>query len=302
MPTVLMAMGTTSPVSPDAAAAVIIPHYNDVARLERCLRALMENDRAGVEIIVVDNGSTQSLEAVRQAFPDIRFIVEPEKGAAAARNRGVAETRAPLLFFIDADCVAAPDWLETARRVAPMADLIGGRVDIFDETPPPRSGAEGFEAVFAFNFRNYIEVQGFTGAGNLVTRRDVFEDVGGFRGGVSEDLDWSKRAVAMGYRLIYRDDLVVSHPSRSDWAALRHKWRRMTQELFATSGTDARARLRWGLRALAMPASALVHMPRVLFSPQLDGAGERWCAALTLVRLRLLRIAWMLQQAAGRSI
>lgn len=286
--------------TPDA--AVIIPHYNDVTRLRRCLDALMANDHAGVEIIVVDNGSTESLDGVIPAFPGIRFVTEPEKGAAAARNRGVRETTAPLLFFIDADCVAAPDWLSVARRVAPMADLIGGRVDVFDETPPPRSGAEGFEAVFAFNFRNYIEVQGFTGAGNLVTRRDVFEDVGGFRGGVSEDLDWSKRAVAMGYRLIYRDDLVVSHPSRSDWAALRHKWRRMTQELFATNGKTPRARLYWGLRAMAMPASALVHLRKVLFSPKLNGAGEKIRAALTLIRLRCQRMVWMLRQALGFSI
>lgn len=283
-------------------AAVIIPHYNDVIRLEICLDALMENDRTGIDIIVVDNGSTQSLDAVRSAFPECRFVVETEKGAAAARNRGVSETTAPLLFFIDADCVAAPDWLETARRVAPMADLIGGRVDVFDETPPPRSGAEGFEAVFAFNFRNYIEVQGFTGAGNLVTRYDVFEDVGGFRGGVSEDLDWSNRAVAMGYHLIYRDDLVVSHPSRSDWEALRHKWHRMTRELYATNGTDPRARLCWGLRALAMPASALVHLLKVLSSPKLNGAGERVRAAITLFRLRGQRMIWMLRQSLGLSI
>lgn len=298
-----MAMAMTTATSKLASeAAVIIPHYNDVVRLERCLGALMENDRTGTEIVVVDNGSTQSLDAVIRAFPDIRFVVEPEKGAAAARNRGVVETSAALLFFIDADCVAAPDWLETARRVAPMADLVGGRVDVFDETPPPRSGAEGFEAVFAFNSRKYIASQGFSVTANLVTRRDVFEDVGGFRSGVSEDLEWSKRAVAMGYRLIYRDELVVSHPSRSDWTALKHKWRRLTQELFATSGTDARARLRWGLRALVMPASALVHIPKVLSSPKLDGAGERWRAVLTLVRLRLLRMRWMLSQAAGRAI
>jgi GT2 family glycosyltransferase len=294
-----MAMATSS-TRPDA--VVIIPHYNDVTRLTRGLKALMANDRTGVEIVVVDNGSTQSLDAVMQAFPQVRFLVEPEKGAAAARNRGVAETDAPLLFFIDADCVAAPDWLVTARRVAPLADLVGGRVDVFDETPPPRSGAEGFETVFAFNFRNYIEVQGFTGAGNLVTTRAVFEDVGGFRNGVSEDLEWSKRAVAMGYRLIYRDELVVSHPSRSDWTALRHKWRRMTQELFATNGTDLRGRLRWGLRALAMPVSALVHMPKVIRNPKLAGAGERARAGLTLVRLRLLRMGWMLRQAIGGRI
>lgn len=294
-----MSMGTdTTPLT----AAVIIPHYNDVGRLERGLSALMENDRTGVEIVVVDNGSTQSLDAVRQAFPEVRFVVETEKGAAAARNRGVAETSAALLFFIDADCVAAPDWLKTAHRVSHLADLVGGRVDVFDETPPPRSGAEGFEAVFAFDFHNYIEVQGFTGAGNLVTRRDVFEHVGGFRGGVSEDVDWSKRAVAMGYRLIYREELVVSHPSRSDWAALKHKWRRVTRELYATNGTDLRARLRWGLRALAMPLSVLAHLPKVLASPKLDGAGERWRTVVALARLRLLRMSWMLRQAAGGAI
>lgn len=285
-----------------ADAAVIIPHYNDVPRLTRCLASLAENECSRVEIVVVDNGSTHSLEAVRQAFPEIRFVIETEKGAAAARNRGVRETRAPLLFFIDADCVAAPDWIKVAFKVAPRADLIGGRVDVFDETPPPRSGAEGFETVFAFNFKRYIEVQGFTGAGNLITRRDVFEDVGEFRGGVSEDLDWSTRAVAKGYRLVYEDSLVVSHPSRQDWAALRHKWHRITQEMCATNGTDAKARVRWALRGLMMPASALVHLPKVLFSAKLNSPGERLHASATLFRLRLLRMVWMLRQGFGLPI
>jgi len=292
-------MGTDT-ATPDA--AVIIPHYNDVTRLRRCLKSLMENDRTRVEILVVDNGSTQSLEEVQAAFPEIRFLTETEKGAAAARNLGVRESTAPLLFFIDADCVAAPDWLTKAREVAPLADLIGGRVDVFDETPKPRSGAEAFETVFAFNFKNYIEVQGFTGAGNLVTTRDVFEAVGEFRGGVAEDVDWSKRAVADGYRLIYREDLVVSHPSRSDWPALRHKWHRTTQEMCATNGSSLGARARWGLKALAMPASAVVHLPKVLTSSKLDGMGEKLRGALTLFRLRLQRMIWMLRQTLGLSI
>lgn len=283
-------------------AAVIIPHYNDVVRLDRCLASLTAGDLSGVDIVVVDNGSSQSLEALRVAFPMVRFFIEPEKGAAAARNRGVRETTAPVLLFIDADCLAAPDWLAMARLVQPRADLIGGRVDVFDETPPPRSGAEAFEAIFAFNFRNYIEVQGFTGAGNLVTRRDVFEDVGGFVNGVSEDRDWSMRAVAKGYRLIYEDGLVVSHPSRSDWPALRHKWHRMTRELCASNGSAPKDRLRWGLRALAIPPSAVAHLPKVLFSPKLNGGGERLRAAVTLIRLRLLRMVWMLRQALGLSI
>ena len=282
--------------------AIIIPHYNDVARLGRCLAALMENDLAGCEILVVDNGSTQSLAELRAAFPAVRFVTETERGAAAARNRGVAETTAPLLMFIDADCVAAPDWVSVGRAVAGKADLIGGRVEVFDEPPPPRSGAEAFEAVFAFDFRQYIEVQGFSGTGNLITRREVFEDVGPFRGGVSEDRDWSFRATAKGYRLTYEDGLRVGHPSRADWAALRGKWRRITQEMFGQTGGGAMARLKWALKGLLMPASILAHLPKVLTSPALSGPRERWRAALTLARLRLLRMVWMLRQAAGLEI
>ena len=242
------------------------------------------------------------LDEVQSQFPDIRFVTEPEKGAAAARNRGVAETTASQLMFIDADCVPAPDWVRVGRAVAGKADLIGGRVEVFDETPPPRSGAEAFEAIFAFDFRHYIEVQGFSGTGNLITRRDVFANVGPFRGGMSEDRDWSFRATAKGYRLIYEDGLRVGHPSRQDWPALRGKWRRITQEMFGQTGGGARARLKWALKGLMMPLSILAHLPKIVQSPALSDPRDRWRAAVTLLRLRLLRMVWMLRQAAGLDI
>ncbi len=289
-------------MSTAATDAVIIPHYNDLPRLERCLQALRENDLTGTEIIVVDNASPVSLNDMQQAFPEVRFVVEPQKGAAHARNRGVAETTASRLFFIDADCVPAPDWLAVGRQIADRADLIGGRVDVFDETPPPRNGAEAFEAVFAFNFRRYIEVQGFSGAGNLLTRRDVFDAIGGFINGVSEDREWTMRAVARGYSLIYEDRFQVSHPSRQNWPALRAKWRRTTQEAYQLNGTGVGARLRWALRGLAMPASAVAHTPKVLSSDKLASSGEVLRAISTLFRLRCQRMLWMLRQAAGGNI
>jgi len=294
---------TTAIPTPDAPdIAVIIPHYDDPARLRRCLAAMAENEIGRAEILVVDNASPRPPEAVRAEFPAVRFLTETEKGAGPARNRGVAESRAPVLAFIDADCVPAPDWLATARAAAVRADLVGGRVSVFDETPPPRSGAEAFEAVFAFDFRSYIKKKGFSGAGNLVTHRRVFEAVGGFRNGISEDTEWTMRAVAAGHRLVYEDGLRVGHPSRADWPALRGKWRRLTQEAFATTGGGTSARLRWAAKALAMPASALVHLPKLLASPRLDGPGERLRGAATLMRLRLLRMVWMLRQAAGGRI
>ena len=282
--------------------AVIIPHYNDVARLARCLDALMRSDTTGAQIVVVDNGSTDSLDAVRCAHPAVRFVTEPQKGAAAARNRGVLETTAPHLFFLDADCVPAPDWLAVAQSAVLRADLVGGRITVFDETPAPRNGPQAFETVFAFDYRRYIEVKGFSVTANLLTRRDVFVAVGPFVPGLSEDMEWCRRATAKGYRLICAEDLAVGHPTRSTWPELRRKWHRTTREMFALNGTGPAARLKWALRAVAMPLSALPHLPRVLTSPRLQGAGERARAAATLVRLRAQRGYWMLRQAAGRMI
>lgn len=292
----------TNITEPLQQAAVIIPHYNDVTRLRLCLRELAKNDLNAVDVIVVDNGSTVPLDGVQSEFPDIRFIVEREKGAAAARNRGIAESSAPLLLFIDADCVPDHDWVSVARQVAPLADLTGGRVSVFDETPPPRSGAEAFEAVFAFDFKTYVEKKGFSGAGNLVTRRDVFDAIGGFTNGVSEDREWTMRAVARGYSLAYQDNLRVSHPSRQNWPALRHKWRRMTEEMYQLNGTGAKDRLRWVLKALAMPLSAVAHVPKVLGSDVLNGPGEYLRAIIILFRIRLARMGWMLRQSFGREI
>ncbi len=281
-------------------AAIIIPHYNDPARLERCLDALEPQVRAlpGIEVLVVDNASVPPLPpAVQARRPWLRVFVEPEPGAACARNRGVRESSAPILMFIDADCLPDPDWVETGLAVAERAPLVGGHVHVFDETPPPRSGAEAFEAVFAFDFRTYIEKKGFSGSGNLVTRRAVFDRIGGFRPGLSEDLDWCHRATAAGFGLVYAEELRVGHPARSDWPALARKWRRVNEETWGLRGRGPGARLRWGARALAMPLSALAHLPKVLRSDRLRPGTERARAAATLVRLRLARMAWMLAQA-----
>ncbi len=288
----------------DPEIAVIIPHYEDPARLRRCLDALAAQDPApDVEIVVVDNGSTADLSWVAAEHPRVRLVTEEAKGAGPARNRGVAETRARLLFFVDADCVPDADWVEAGRRaMAEGAEILGGAVGTFDETPPPRSGAQAFEAVLAFNFQRYIEVVGFTGAGNLLTRREIFEATGGFRPAVSEDIDWSRRATALGYRIAFAPEVRVVHPTRTDWPALRRKWLRMTREGFRLRQGRPRARLAWALRAVAVLASPMRDVPRFLLTDRLSGAGERTRGIATLLRLRALRARWMLAQAMGREI
>lgn len=280
-------------------AAIIVPHYNDHARLSRCLAALHENDLGGVEVVVVDNGSEPSPVEQLSVFADVRVLTEPEKGAAAARNRGVQETSADILMFLDADCVPSGNWVETAMRLLTDDKVIGGRIDVFDESEPPRTGAEAFEAVLAFNQRLYVEKKGFSATANLVTTRRIFEEVGGFKVGVSEDFEWCQRASRHGYPLVYVDELAVAHPSRTTWAALKQKWRRLTDETWALQAGKPYARVRWVCLALLMPLSAFAHTPAFLASPKLRTARERMLGILTLFRLRMTRAVWMLRQAVA---
>ncbi len=283
--------------------AVIIPHFNDAVRLRRCLSALAAEDLSGTEILVVDNASTQPMDTLRHDFPMVRFITEPARGAAHARNRGVRETAAADIFFLDADCLPAPGWLAAARRNVGIADLVGGAIGVFDETPPPRSGAQAFETVFAFNYRDYILNKGFSVTANLLTRRAVFEDVGPFIDGVSEDAEWCLRARSKGYRIALAEDLRVTHPTRSDWPALARKWRRLTEEMFQLHCTGARAgRATWAMRSALVAASGVLHQPRLWRNGDLNGPGERLRGSVTLLRLRLLRSVWMIRQSLGYPI
>lgn len=285
--------------TPSATLAVIIPHYADNDRLERCLTALAEQDLSGVEIILIDNATPGGLGEIPMAFPMVRVLTEPKKGAAAARNRGVIETTTPWLAFLDADCLPAPDWLDRLRHITggDPNTVTGGRVDVFDETPPPRSGAEAFETVFAFDQEYYIRDKNFSVTANLVASRAVLEATGPFRGGLSEDVDWCRRAVAAGYRLIYDTHLRVGHPTRSDWPALARKWRRLIIEEYGLRA--GRRRLSWGLKALAMLPSIVAHMPKIFIDKTLKPK-DKIRAALILIRLRSMRMIWMLQLLARR--
>ncbi|MFN0113327.1 MAG: glycosyltransferase family 2 protein [Paracoccaceae bacterium] len=282
--------------------AVIIPHYNDTARLDRCLSALARNDLAETEVVVVDNGSVPPPNAIVARYPFARLVAEPGRGAALARNRGVAETTSGQLVFLDADCVPADGWLSAAKDAAGRSDITGGAIDVFDETPRPRTGAQAFETVFAFNYRDYILKKGFSVTANLITNRRVFEAVGPFVDGVSEDAEWCLRARAKGFRLALDEAVRVAHPTRPDWPSLVRKWRRINREMFALKlqgAGQARGRMVWVALALAMPFSAVAHLPRLLRDRRLS-TGERLAGAVTLVRLRALRAFWMLRQSTSR--
>lgn len=280
--------------TPGREISVIVPHYQDLDRLGTCLAALARQSIGSerFEVVVADNRSPAGLAAVERAVGGRARVVEaPEPGAGPARNAGVAASHGALLAFTDCDCVPEAGWLAAGIARLASADIVGGRVTVSVEDEARMTGAEAFERVFAFDNRAYVERQSFTVTANLFCSRAVFEAVGPFRSGVSEDLDWCQRAARKGYTIAYEEAAAVSHPARRDWDELKRKWRRLNAERYALEVSGRAARMRWAARNLAMPISVVAHAPRVFASAMLPDLRTRLRALATLARLRLWRMA-----------
>lgn len=273
--------------------SVIVPHYHDLQRLDQCLSALEAQTypRERFEITVADNASPEGEAAVASIVGSrARLVVVPEKGAGPARNGGVAASTQPLLAFTDADCLPEPGWLAAGVAALSRGDIVGGGMKVLVETPGRPTPTEAFEMVFAFNNEHYVNRLGFTVTANLFCARSVFERVGGFRVGVSEDLEWSTRARAAGFTLVYAGEAVVGHPARRTWAELIAKWRRINSETYGLANGRSWRAIWWLLRSIALPVSAVVHTPRVLRAPGLTTWSQRLAALQVLFRHRIWRM------------
>src|SRR5258708_36387061 len=136
----------------------------------------------------------------------------------------------------------------------------------------------------------------------MVGQGSGFEDVGGFRNPVSEDLDWGQRAASRGYRLIFDGSALIGHPARTDWHALRRKWQRLTRESFYLE-RGRFARFVWLARSRAVLLSPLFHVYIVARTRSLRGFRARLGAAWILLRIRSFRFseAHRLMLRTGRS-
>ena len=284
--------------------SVVVPHYSDFERLDLCLAALERQafPRQQFEIVVADNDSPQGRDAVAKVVAGrARLTFVTTKGAGPARNGGVAAARGEVIAFTDSDCVPEPGWLAAGVQALARSDLVGGAMRVLVNDPARITPEEAFEVLFAFDNRGYVEKKGFSVSANLFCFRSTFERVGGFSTSkVSEDLEWCRRATAMGYALAYTPDAVVGHPARATWEELVHKWRRVNLESFGLAALEPFGRTRFALKTAALPISSIAHTPKALVAPSGLSLEQRWAALKVLYRLRMWRLRDSAALLSGR--
>lgn len=175
--------------------SVIIPNHNYARYLGQAIDSVLRQSYRPLEVVVVDDGSTDDSLAVLQPYAgDVRWLTQPCSGVSAARNRGVRESRGAFVAFLDADDYWAPTKLERQMQrfqedaalglmhcglqvVTAVGHRVGSHLD----------GREGWLANDMLLFKRTTVLM--AGSSALVPR-DTFESVGGFDTRLSTSADW----------------------------------------------------------------------------------------------------------------
>lgn len=207
--------------------AVIVVNWNGKHLLGDCLGSLIRQSLAGLEIVLVDNGSSDgSVSYVREHFPGMRVIaLEKNLGFAAANNRAIEATGTEFVALLNNDALADACWAE--RLIGAVADerigMAASRVALFADQKRLDSAGDGMTVVGVGYKRGHREaaddysapelVFGASGCAMLL-RRTMLQDIGLLDEDFFfsyEDADLSFRAQLRGWKCLYVPDAIVYH-------------------------------------------------------------------------------------------
>src|SRR4051812_42172740 len=97
--------------------SIVIPVYNEADQLAACLQAIARQTVRPLEVIVVDNNSTDGTAAIAKRFPFVRLLTEKKQGVVHARNTGFKATRGGIIGRIDADTILPPTWVAQVQTI-----------------------------------------------------------------------------------------------------------------------------------------------------------------------------------------
>jgi glycosyltransferase involved in cell wall biosynthesis len=177
-----------------APVAAIVPLFNGSRFIREAIDSILAQELKPREIVVVDDGSTDGSDCLLTCYPDIRVIRQPNGGEAAARNRGIRESKEPMIAFLDQDDLWLPRKLALqvyALEADPSIDIAFGQHQLIVE-----DGARWFRQ----DLLGKILIAELPGS--MLARRQAFERCGLYREDMTlgSDIDWLCRAQDAGMK------------------------------------------------------------------------------------------------------
>lgn len=196
-------------IKPFPLVSLIIPAFNEERYIKHCLQSVLELDypKDLLEIIVVDNGSTDKTTEIAQAL-GARVLVRPDVRVGAVRNFGVSNSSGELIAFLDSDCLPPKDWISSAihHMKEKNTEVVGGVYLL-------RSNPSWIESSWVLNLTPNDRLNGNLVGGSILITRKAFEDVGGFDESLNagEDTDLGRKLMQKGHNIFINNSLSVVH-------------------------------------------------------------------------------------------
>ena len=212
-------------------ASIIIPTFNGASRIGHCLDALL-NQTSGknVEILVVNDGSTDNTVGVVERSSGVRLISQANAGPAAARNRGALEARGTIILFTDDDCVPIPDWLEAMLEPFQDPEVVGAKGVYRTRQTSLVARFVQIEYEDRYRLMRSQSSIDFIDTYSAAFRRDRFLAMNGydisFPVACAEDIELSYRMSARGWKMKFAPAAIVYHTHPDTiWRYLKKKYK-----------------------------------------------------------------------------
>lgn len=174
-----------SAVSPVPSISVVIPVFNTASYLERCLDSVLGQSHQALEVLAVNDGSTDASGEILAAYgrrdARVRVLEQPNAGLAAARNRGIAEARGEFVAFVDSDDYVDPEMLALLLQQMEAEDADIG-ICQFEEVDEDGNVLKVSDVPVGLSqdqwFRRILAAADSSMACNKLFRRAVLEDSG----------------------------------------------------------------------------------------------------------------------------
>ncbi len=216
--------------------SVLIPVLNDKAGIETTLKSVMNQtiDQSEYEVIVCDNGSTDGSQQVIQNHmenhPSIKLLHEDVKSSYAARNKAILNSKAPILAFIDSDMSCNTNWLAKIKGVFEKfkPDYVGSKVIV---NPQSKSLPSIYNTLTSFHTQIEMNKNHFAPTCCLSVRKSLFDKIGLFDHRLVSGGDWEfgNRVYEHQFKTYYANEVIVYHPSRSNFKQLINKTQRVAR-------------------------------------------------------------------------
>ncbi|MCL5432592.1 MAG: glycosyltransferase family 2 protein [Patescibacteria group bacterium] len=198
--------------------SVIIPAYNEEKYIEDCLKSIIKYAPTNLlEIIVVDNASTDNTALIAKKFPGVKVVREDRKGLTIARQKGLLEAKGDLLAYLDADTRIPPCWFDIVNKeflIHKNVVCLSGPYTFYDLSKMKQIGVKLYYNILmipGYKITRFLAI-----GGNFIAKRDALIKIGGFDTSIpfySEDANFAKRLKKVG-KLKFLKKLYVYSSSR----------------------------------------------------------------------------------------